>query len=99
MEKKLMETGKVANIESRAIFLQDHCKVRLGTENVIDHEVNFCPDPERPNPIIGSYGIVTLKRRQTRDRRQTPLSVAAERAEARETAAGAGEREIPWVYG
>src|SRR5208283_4556302 len=61
MEKKLMETGKVANIESRAIFLQDHCKVRLGTENVIDHEVNFCPDPERPNPIIGSYGIVTLK--------------------------------------
>jgi len=61
MEKKLMETGKVANIESRAIFLQDHCKVRLGTENVIDHEVNFCPDPERPNPIVGSYGIVTLK--------------------------------------
>ena len=61
MEKKLMETGKVANIESRAVFLQDHCKVRLGTENVIDHEVNFCPDPERPNPIIGSYGIVTLK--------------------------------------
>jgi recombinational DNA repair protein RecT len=61
MEKKLMETGKVANIESRAIFLQDHCKVRLGTENVIDHEVNFCPDPERPNSIVGSYGIVTLK--------------------------------------
>ena len=61
MEKKLMETGKVANIESRAIFLQDHCKVRLGTENVIDHEVNFCPDPQRPNPIIGAYGIVTLK--------------------------------------
>jgi recombinational DNA repair protein RecT len=61
MEKKLMETGKVANIESRAIFLQDHCKVRLGTENLIDHEVNFCPDPGRPNPIVGSYGIVTLK--------------------------------------
>src|SRR5271157_2369047 len=61
MEKKLMETGKVANIESRAIFLQDHCKVLLGTENVIDHEVNFCPDTERPNPIVGSYGIVTLK--------------------------------------
>src|SRR5271165_5771099 len=61
MEKKLMETGKVANIESRAIFLQDHCKVLLGTGNVIDHEVNFCPDPERPNPIVGSYGIVTLK--------------------------------------
>ena len=61
MEKKLMETGKVANIESRAIYLQDQSKVRLGTENVIDHEVNFCPDSERPNPIVGSYGIVTLK--------------------------------------
>jgi phage RecT family recombinase len=61
MERKLMETGKVANIESRAIYLQDHCKVKLGTENVIDHEVNFCPDPERPNPIVGSYGIVTIK--------------------------------------
>jgi recombinational DNA repair protein RecT len=61
MERKLMETGKVANIESRAIYLQDRCKVKLGTENVIDHEVNFCPDPERPNPIIGSYGIVTVK--------------------------------------
>jgi recombinational DNA repair protein RecT len=61
MEKKLMETGKVANIESRAIYLQDHIKVRLGTENIIDHEVNFCPDPQRPNPIVGAYGIVTLK--------------------------------------
>jgi recombinational DNA repair protein RecT len=61
MERKLMETGKVANIESRAIYLQDFCKVKLGTENHIDHEVNFCPDPEKPNPIIGSYGIVTLK--------------------------------------
>jgi recombinational DNA repair protein RecT len=61
MEKKLMETGKVANIEARAIFLQDKSKVRLGTENVIEHEVNFCPDPARPNPIVGAYGIVTLK--------------------------------------
>ena len=61
MERKLMETGKVANIESRAIYLQDRCKVKLGTENVIDHEVNFCPDPERPNSIVGSYGIVALK--------------------------------------
>ena len=77
MERKLMETGKVANIESRAIFLQDHCRVRLGTENVIDHEVNFCPDPERPNPIVGSYGIVTLKdgRREIAVKRlyQSPL--------------------------
>jgi recombinational DNA repair protein RecT len=64
MEKKLMETGKVANIESRAIYLQDHIKVRLGTENIIDHEVNFCPDPQRPNPIVGAYGIVTLKDRR-----------------------------------
>ena len=23
--------------------------------------MNFCPDPEKPNPIIGSYGIVELK--------------------------------------
>jgi phage RecT family recombinase len=61
MEKKLMETGKVANIEARAIYLQDQSKVRLGTENVIEHEVNFCPDSDRPNPIIGAYGIVTLK--------------------------------------
>jgi phage RecT family recombinase len=61
MEKKLMETGKVANIEARAIYLQDQSKVRLGTENVIEHEVNFCPDSDRPNPIVGAYGIVTLK--------------------------------------
>ena len=61
MEKKLMETGKVANIEARAIYLQDKSKVRLGTENVIEHEVNFCPDSDRPNPIVGAYGIVTLK--------------------------------------
>jgi recombination protein RecT len=61
MERKLMETGNVANIESRAIYLQDHCRVKLGTENVIAHEVNFCPDPERPNPIVGLYGVVTLK--------------------------------------
>lgn len=61
MERKLMETGKVANIESRAIFLQDVCKVKLGTENLIEHEINFTPDQGKPNPIIGAYGIVTLK--------------------------------------
>ena len=61
MERKLMETGKVANIESRAIFLQDVCKVKLGTENLIEHEINFIPDQGKPNPIIGAYGIVTLK--------------------------------------
>jgi phage RecT family recombinase len=61
MERKLMETGKVANIEARAIFLQDVCKVKLGTENLIEHEINFIPDQARPNPIIGAYGIVTLK--------------------------------------
>jgi recombinational DNA repair protein RecT len=61
MERKLMETGKVAIIESRAIYLQDFCKVKLGTEKSIEHEVNFCPDPEKPNPIVGSYGIVELK--------------------------------------
>ena len=61
MERKLMETGKVAIIESRAIYLQDFCTVKLGTEKSIQHEVNFCPDPEKPNPIIGSYGIVELK--------------------------------------
>jgi recombinational DNA repair protein RecT len=61
MERKLMETGKVAIIESRAIYLQDPCKIILGTENRIEHEVNLVPDPERPNPIVGSYGIVALK--------------------------------------
>jgi recombinational DNA repair protein RecT len=61
MERKLMETGKVANIESRAIFLQDFCKVKLGTENLIEHEINFIPDHGKPNPIVGAYGIVTLK--------------------------------------
>jgi recombinational DNA repair protein RecT len=61
MEHKLMETGKVAIIESRAIYLQDFCTVKLGTEKSIQHEVNFCPDPEKPNQIIGSYGIVELK--------------------------------------
>lgn len=74
MERKLMETGAVANIESRAIYLQDHCKVRLGTENVIEHEVNFAPDPAQPNPIVGAYGVVTLKdgRREIAVRRHPP---------------------------
>jgi recombinational DNA repair protein RecT len=61
MERKLMETGKVANIEARAIYLQDRCRVKLGTDNVIEHEINFTPNPDQPNPIIASYGIVTLK--------------------------------------
>ena len=67
----------MGNIESRAIYLQDHCKVRLGTENVIEHEVNFAPDPAQPNPIVGAYGVVTLKdgRREIAVRRQPPAAI------------------------
>jgi recombinational DNA repair protein RecT len=87
MERKLMETGAVGNIESRAIYLQDHCKVRLGTENVIEHEVNFAPDPAQPNPIVGAYGVVTLKdgRREIAVRRQPPAPNPAPADEAQES--------------
>lgn len=64
-ERKLMETGGVATVESDYVLAQDYFKFSQGLNKTLEHTRNLNPDEGKPNHVIAAWGVL-----QTKDERR-----------------------------
>lgn len=60
-ERKLMETGGVATLESNYVLEQDYFKFSQGLTKTLEHTRNINPEEGKPNRVIAAWGVLRTK--------------------------------------